>query len=221
MFIECQLDGADFNFLLVFYAPFRPRHKRNFPSRSRITSQILLRNRHVVSLCGDGLTSDADQMKLLQILSVRYKSYQLYRDASVFFLFSTLRNSIHILLLVSIDMLWFQIFQDGPEYEARKKRGTFSPPNLSLKQLREAVPRRLHKRSTAKSLAYLLRHLVITYVFFYLATFINPITSNGTKFYPQLAFFFRQIVRPLLWLVYWGWQGVTFAGIWCLGVFIQ
>jgi omega-6 fatty acid desaturase (delta-12 desaturase) len=118
-------------------------------------------------------------------------------------------------------MLWFQIFQDGPEYEARKKRGTFSPPNLSLKQLHEVVPRRLHERSTAKSLAYLLRHLAITYVFFYLATFINPITLSGTKLYPQLAFFFRQIVHPLLWLLYWGWQGVTFAGIWCLGMSSQ
>ncbi|KIM38876.1 hypothetical protein M413DRAFT_75526 [Hebeloma cylindrosporum] len=114
-------------------------------------------------------------------------------------------------------MPWFQIFQDGPEYEARKKRGTFSPPNLSIKQLHDAVPRRLHERSTAKSLAYLLRHLAITYLFFYLATLINPITLSGTKSYPQLCLFFRQIVRPLLWLLYWGWQGVMFAGIWCLG----
>ena len=33
-------------------------------------------------------------------------------------------------------MSWFQIFQDGPEYDAPKRRRTFTPPHLSLKELR-------------------------------------------------------------------------------------
>ena len=116
-------------------------------------------------------------------------------------------------------MLWFQIFQDGPEYEARKKRATFTPPNLSLKQLRDAVPRHLHQKSTLKSLLYILRHIAFTCGFYYLATLINIFTSSrcgGNAFGTVLL---RYFVRPSLWILYWGWQGITFAGIWCLGEF--
>ena len=115
-------------------------------------------------------------------------------------------------------MLWFQIFQDGPEYEARKKRGTFTPPNLSLKQLHDAIPRHLHQKSTIKSLAYILRHVAFTCGFYYLATLINILTPSrcgGAAFAVLLNYF----IRPSLWILYWGWQGITFAGIWCLGVF--
>ena len=62
-------------------------------------------------------------------------------------------------------MLWFQIFRDGPEHEARKKRGTFTPPNLSLK-LHDAMPRHLHEKSTLKSLSYILRHIAFTWNFY-------------------------------------------------------
>ena len=110
-------------------------------------------------------------------------------------------------------MLWFQIFQDGPEYEARKKRGTFTPPNLSLKQLHDAIPRHLHQKSTFKSLGYILRHVAFTCGFYYLATLINipvPGCRGGNAFVMLLK---------SLWILYWGWQGIIFAGIWCLGVF--
>ena len=115
-------------------------------------------------------------------------------------------------------MLWFQIFRDGPDYEARKKRGTFTPPNLSLKQLHDAIPRHLYQKSTLRSLAYILRHVAFTCVFYYLATFINfPIPSRcGGN---AIALLLKYIIRPSLWILYWGWQGITFAGIWCLGVF--
>ena len=116
-------------------------------------------------------------------------------------------------------MLWFQIFQDGPEYEARRKRGTFTPPDLSLKKLHDAVPRHLHEKSTLKSLSYILRHIAFTWSFYYLATFINIFTSSrfgGNAFTTTLLL--KYLVRPSLWILYWGWQGITFAGIWCLGM---
>ncbi|KAF8148409.1 fatty acid desaturase-domain-containing protein [Crassisporium funariophilum] len=115
-------------------------------------------------------------------------------------------------------MLWFQIFQDGPEYEARKKRGTFTPPNLSLKLLHDAVPRHLLEKSTLRSLGFILRHLTFTYAFYYLATFINSLTLIGDRErMPALKLLFHFVLRPILWISYWGWQGFTFAGIWCLG----
>ena len=117
-------------------------------------------------------------------------------------------------------MLWFQIFQDGPEYEARIKRGTFTPPNLSLKQLHDAVPRHLHEKSTLKSVAYILRHIAFIWGFYYLATFINVFTSSpcGGDAFTITALLLKYLVRPSLWILYWGWQGIAFAGIWCLGM---
>ncbi|KAJ3512191.1 hypothetical protein NLJ89_g3667 [Agrocybe chaxingu] len=111
-------------------------------------------------------------------------------------------------------MPWFQIFRDGPEYEARKKRGVFTPPNLSMKRLHEAVPRHLLERSTAKSLAYISRHIAITYMFYCLSTYINLFTTQLSS--PQ-SIPIGYLLRQLLWLLYWGWQGIAFAGIWCLG----
>ncbi|KAF8057018.1 fatty acid desaturase-domain-containing protein [Lyophyllum atratum] len=114
-------------------------------------------------------------------------------------------------------MIWYQIFQDGPEYEARRRKGTFKPPNLSLKDLRDAVPPHLFEKSTFKSLFYLFRHLAFTYAFYYIATQIDVIAhtiSGGDTPGYSLT---RSLVRGTLWTLYWGWQGVTFAGIWCLG----
>ncbi|KAG5653713.1 hypothetical protein H0H81_011117 [Sphagnurus paluster] len=105
-------------------------------------------------------------------------------------------------------MPWYQKFQDGPEYEARRRKGTFTPPDLSLKDVRDAVPPHLFQRSTLKSLFYILRHLAFTYAFYYIATHIDciaqAVTDGGL---PGSSF-----VRSVLWILYWGWQGVTFAG---------
>ncbi|KAG6872663.1 hypothetical protein C0995_007858 [Termitomyces sp. Mi166 len=109
-------------------------------------------------------------------------------------------------------MIWYQVFQDGPEYEARKHRGTFTPPNISIKDVRAAVPPELFKRSTLKSIYYIARHLAFTLGFYYIATQI----SNIARFLTDVPMI-QQLVRGILWMLYWGWQGVTFAGIWCLG----
>ncbi|PPQ68888.1 hypothetical protein CVT25_009011 [Psilocybe cyanescens] len=113
-------------------------------------------------------------------------------------------------------MPWFQIFQDGPEYEARKARGNFTPPNLSFKDLHQAVPRHLFERSIIKSAVYLFRHLFFTYLFYRLALSIESITAIGShSTFLELCIYY--IIRPTLWIGYWGWQGITFAGLWCLG----
>lgn len=119
--------------------------------------------------------------------------------------------------LFTLVMIWYQIFQDGPEYEARKGRGTFTPPNLSIKDIHNAVPRHLFEKSTPKSLLYLSRHLAITYGFYYLATQIDNITHLAVMGDGMRYAFARRLLHMTLWILYWGWQGMAFAGIWCLG----
>ncbi|KAJ3752777.1 fatty acid desaturase-domain-containing protein [Lentinula raphanica] len=107
-------------------------------------------------------------------------------------------------------MLWYQIFSDGIEYEARAGK-PFVPPNITIKEVWEAVPKHLFKKSLAKSLFYIARHLLITYLFYAFAQNIDLIVSSvgGTP----LA---RQVLKVVCWAAYWSFQGFAFAGIWCI-----
>ncbi|PBK76091.1 hypothetical protein ARMSODRAFT_876574 [Armillaria solidipes] len=117
-------------------------------------------------------------------------------------------------------MYWYQIFQDGPEYEARRKRSTFTPPNVTLKDVRDAVPKHLFECSTFWGLFYVFKHLAITYAFHLFATRIDDISqfivggSNDTR--PL-----HSLISAFLWLTFWAWQGFAFAGIWCLACSIS
>jgi Domain of unknown function (DUF3474) len=111
-------------------------------------------------------------------------------------------------------MVWYQLFQDGPEYEARRKRSAFTPPNLTLKDVHDAVPKHLFKKNTFKSLYYVLRHLAVTVLFYYLATQIEGFVD---RLIDRNNLVLRALVRTVLWFTYWIWQGFAFAGIWCLG----
>ncbi|KAF8627156.1 hypothetical protein AX17_006372 [Amanita inopinata Kibby_2008] len=107
-------------------------------------------------------------------------------------------------------MPWYQVFRDSPEYESRKKRAVFDPPNISVKAVHDAVPNHLFERSTGKSLYYIARHFVVTYAFYCCGRLIDSLSpgSDGIS---------AVLIHSSLWLLYWGWQGMAFAGIWALG----
>jgi hypothetical protein len=109
-------------------------------------------------------------------------------------------------------MPWYQVFQDGPEYEARRKRGTFVPPNVTLKTVRDAVPAHLFERSTPKSLFYIIRHILVTYAIYYCGSRIAILPN-------VVPFPLGNVISAPLWILYWGWQGMSFAGIWALGTY--
>ncbi|KAK1227468.1 hypothetical protein PQX77_009531 [Marasmius sp. AFHP31] len=48
------------------------------------------------------------------------------------------------------------LFQDGPEYEQRK-RTPFIPPKATLPEIHAAVPRHLHAKNTVKGLSFIVR----------------------------------------------------------------
>jgi len=113
-------------------------------------------------------------------------------------------------------MIWFQIFPDGPEFEIRANRKTFAPPELSLKDLHNAIPQHLFERSTLKSGLYISVHVFLT-VLLHVCAELIPLTLDQlskTCNHPKAI---QNLVQPILWVLYWGWQGMFFAGIWCLG----
>ncbi|KAJ1975319.1 hypothetical protein H4R33_006674 [Dimargaris cristalligena] len=80
---------------------------------------------------------------------------------------------------------------------------TFQPPNISIKELRDAVPAHCFERSALRSSLYVAHDLFFVALFGYLATFID--TSLPIS------------LRLLAWPLYWVAQGIVSTGIWVIG----
>ncbi|EGN92175.1 hypothetical protein SERLA73DRAFT_191523 [Serpula lacrymans var. lacrymans S7.3] len=107
------------------------------------------------------------------------------------------------------------IFKDAPEY-AQRKLTPFEPPKVTLAEIHASIPKHLYKKSTLKAMYYVCRDVFFTALFYKLATYIDPLSRTIVD---QYGFSSRsaQVVKWTLWSTYWWWQGVAFAGWWCLG----
>ncbi|EPQ57061.1 delta-12 fatty acid desaturase protein [Gloeophyllum trabeum ATCC 11539] len=106
------------------------------------------------------------------------------------------------------------LFADGPEYLERKCR-PFEPPKISLAEVHAAIPPHLREISTLKGLYYLSRDILFGLLFYRAALYI-PIAANYASASLGLGQPFGLALRATLWVCYWFWQGVLFAGFWCL-----
>ena len=109
---------------------------------------------------------------------------------------------------------WF--VRDGPEYEERKKRSHFVLPSVTIKDVHAAVPRHLFERNTAKGLFYVARTAGLSLLFYKFATRIDQF-SWATATALGLGPSGRSLVSWSLWILFWFWQSVAFAGFWTLG----
>ncbi|KAI0036033.1 delta 12 fatty acid epoxygenase [Vararia minispora EC-137] len=93
----------------------------------------------------------------------------------------------------------------------------FTPFNWSISQIRAAIPAHLFKRHTGRALIYLTRDIVVVFVFWYLATYIEstPVASAAARLGVPVAVL--PAIRWALWVVYWWFQGLAFTGIWVIG----
>ncbi|KAF8067655.1 fatty acid desaturase-domain-containing protein [Lyophyllum atratum] len=109
----------------------------------------------------------------------------------------------------------FGINLNGPEYEARLKR-PFKPPTVTLKEIHDAVPKHLMKKSATKAAAYVLRDITFTLLMFKLASMIGPWAETDFGGYVTSGWH-KTLVKSSLWLTYSWFQGMVWAGIFCLG----
>ncbi|KAJ3567933.1 hypothetical protein NP233_g6047 [Leucocoprinus birnbaumii] len=114
------------------------------------------------------------------------------------------------------------IFKDSPEYE-RRKRTPFRPPKVTVADIRTAIPKHLYEKSTLKGCYYFARDILCTAVLYSLATKIDPLFTSTSSFPTSglIASSTQQTLviaaRCLTWCLYFHWQGIAFAGLWCLG----
>lgn len=76
---------------------------------------------------------------------------------------------------------------------------SYTPPTITIKELRAAVPPHCFERSTLRSLGYVIHDIVILGVLVVLATFIDTLPG---------------VLPYLLWPVYWFAAGVPGTGLW-------
>ncbi|GLB39262.1 putative fatty acid desaturase [Lyophyllum shimeji] len=109
----------------------------------------------------------------------------------------------------------FGINLNGPEYEARLKK-PFKPPTVTLKEIHDAVPKHLLKKNPLKSLTYVLRDITFTLLLFKFASRIDPWAETEFGGYVASGLH-KSLVKSALWLTYYWFQGLVWAGIFCLG----
>jgi len=127
------------------------------------------------------------------------------------------------------------IFKDSPEYENRK-RTPFRPPKVcipflrcsslancpqvTVADIRSAIPKHLYQKSTLKGCYYFVRDLLFTIVLYNLATRIEVLDTSflsSSTLDPATQRALIVVIQWSAWCLYFYWQGIAFAGLWCLG----
>jgi len=108
------------------------------------------------------------------------------------------------------------MFEDGPEYRARVSK-PFVPPTVTLKEVHDAVPKHLLRKSPRLSTYYCVRDVACCVAIFYYGFSIERIlASDFNGFVPLSAAWHVHAARTALWLVYWWFQGLSFASFFCI-----
>jgi len=107
------------------------------------------------------------------------------------------------------------LISNGPEYEARLKK-PFTPPTVTLKEIHDAVPKELLGRDPILSASYIARDVFLAVALVKFASLIGA--WAGSNFFGFLATEWQVgAAKASLWLVYWWFQGLVLAGLFCLG----
>lgn len=113
-------------------------------------------------------------------------------------------------------------------------RKPFTPTTVTLKEIHDAVPKHLlksqslgpmefllltvHLGNTLTSALYVLRDIVFSIFLFKFASMITP-WAQGNFGGVVTSEWMKVVVKSLLWLTYWWFQGLVWAGMFVLGEF--
>ena len=117
----------------------------------------------------------------------------------------------------------------------RRLHTDYRLPQVTLKQIHEAIPKHAYERNTLKGFYYVARDIFFAAIFYVrpcwlalvyqcdvfahtsmqqLAKHIEPTALSVGAAYGEHAQFFA---KWGMWSMYWWWQGICWAGIWTLG----
>lgn len=96
----------------------------------------------------------------------------------------------------------------------------FAPPSVTLKDVHDAVPKHLLKRNMLKSAVYIAGDLAMAVALFGAAVHIDRVASSPVARGFGVAGWQLEVGRWMLWGMYWWFQGLVWAGLFCLGEFV-
>ncbi|KAF8069220.1 delta-12 fatty acid desaturase [Lyophyllum atratum] len=108
----------------------------------------------------------------------------------------------------------YYFWYDSPEYQRRLKT-PFEPPEITLAELRAAIPKSVFEKSTIKTLYYVGRDLFSSLVVHYLGARIDDHVPPYLEMIGMPSVLVN-LVRWILWGLYWFSQSVIFTGWWAL-----
>ncbi|KAF8884402.1 fatty acid desaturase-domain-containing protein [Gymnopilus junonius] len=107
------------------------------------------------------------------------------------------------------------LFGNGPEYELRAKT-PFIPPTTTLKEIHDAIPKHLLTKNERKSTFYILRDVTFALILYEFAYSITPWADSDFGGYVEQGWQ-KTLLKALMWIVYWWFQSLVGAGMFCLG----
>ncbi|KAJ6463813.1 fatty acid desaturase-domain-containing protein [Mycena vitilis] len=85
--------------------------------------------------------------------------------------------------------------------------GAFTPPNWTIEKIRRVLPASVYRHRPALALTILARDIAIAALLFWVMATLDNILARGSL----------SVLRPVLWPIYWWFQGLTFTGLWVIG----
>ncbi|KAJ7075794.1 delta-12 fatty acid desaturase protein [Mycena belliarum] len=99
--------------------------------------------------------------------------------------------------------------------DAANELGLYVVPDLTIKQLLDAIPKHCFERSALKSSMYTLWHLSIIGAFYKATVYADALISPAGFAAPHPVVY--PLARFALWAVYGFWAGLFGTGIWVIG----
>ncbi|KAJ2916890.1 hypothetical protein MD484_g3491, partial [Candolleomyces efflorescens] len=105
------------------------------------------------------------------------------------------------------------LFKDSPEYTKRTKT-PFKPTEVTLSDVRANMPKYLFEKSTLRGILVTIRDVASAVLLFELARRIDSLAqvANAWGLIDPIV----HALQLVLWLAYWFFQSVVFAGCWVL-----
>lgn len=85
---------------------------------------------------------------------------------------------------------------------------------IALSEIHAVVPKHLFKKSTSVASLYVLRTVGLAIAFYFVATTVDDWARPRRATYG--ADILPLVSQVVLWPTYWFFQGLAFAGFWCL-----
>ncbi|KAI0694106.1 delta-12 fatty acid desaturase [Cytidiella melzeri] len=105
------------------------------------------------------------------------------------------------------------MFRDSMEYEQRKQK-PFKPTQITLSDIHAAVPKHLFTKSTFVALQYVFRAVGLAAAFYLVTASLDRWTQSHHTIYDSSLL--PVAIQCVVWPAYWLFQGLAFAGFWCI-----